>query len=163
MLPQEEWVGNLQLLGFSSAVRALCQTLGGLMWIRPPWCSMLYKYRPAYCPGTEQRTRGWCGYSQLEAERVARAVSVMSRSSRGGRAPESVPVNASCTAQRSHHASARPSLPCLPLPAPAGLAQGSSAPLRPARSPCTVPPHRQPQGLGYVPVLHSCATLISSE
>lgn len=97
----------------------------------------------AYCPGTEQRKREWHGYSQLEAERVTRAVSVMSRSSRGGKAPESVSVNASCTAQRSRHASARPSLTCLHLPAPAGLAQGSSAPLRPLHSPCTVPPRRQ--------------------
>lgn len=40
---------NLQLLGFSSAVRALCLTFGGLVWIRPPWCSILYKYWPV-CP-----------------------------------------------------------------------------------------------------------------
>lgn len=96
-----------------------------------------------YCPGTEQGTREWHGCSRLEAERVTRAVSAMSRSSRGGRAPPERVCDASRTAQRSHRASARPSLACLRPPAPAGLAQGSSAPLRPPRSPRTVPPRRQ--------------------
>lgn len=90
MVEQEEWVDNLQFLGFSSAVTALCLTIGGLVWIRPPQCSVLYKHWPAcpqeHCPGTEQGTREWCGYGQPEAEGVTRAVSVMSGSGWGGRA-----------------------------------------------------------------------------
>lgn len=127
---------NLQLLGFSSAVRALSD----------PWrpsvdqapvvfhAVQIVASVPsgAYCPGTEQGTREWHGYGQLEAERMTGAVSVMSRSSRGGRAPAS--VSAMPPAQRRAltmhtHAPRSPAYTCL-------LPQGwPRAPLHPPSSP----------------------------
>lgn len=159
-------MGGLQLLGFSSAVRALSLTLGGLMWIRPPWCSVLYRYRPAYS-GTEQRV----AWIQPVGSRKGDVCCQRDEQVQPGRQS---PRERACECL-PHSAALPPRIrtPLAPLPTPACSCRAGpgllcTPPSCPLPSRCPSPQADPagpalPQGLGYVPVPHSCATLTSSE